>query len=168
LNKIDNGYSDLVNIAHAKMKYNTELHYRIQDNWVMREDGTPKEIKRKYQKYWHDENFRVTDEIEYMLRFLYNEGHIEQVGAYYRNQKMLDYQNDPENNTKKINERSKSEWFNDYIKKHLGFDSIFPKKGKKAAFRSTTMSLIGILVVALVRVQNGITENLGSTVFLTS
>jgi len=168
LNKVDNGYSDLVNIAHAKIKYNTDLHYRIQDNWVMREDGKSKEIKRKYQKYWQDEDFRVTDNIEYMLRFLYNKGHIEQVGAYFRNQKMLDYQNDPESNKKKINERSKSEWFNDYVKKHLGFDSILPKKGRKAAFRSTTMCLIGILIVALLRVQNGIAKDLGSTVFLTN
>ena len=168
LNKVDNGYSDLVNIAHAKMKYNTDLHYRIQDNWVMRKDGTFEEIKRNYQKYWQEENFKPTDNIKDMLWFLYKQGDIEQVGAYYRNQKMLDYQNDPANNEKKINERSKSEWFNFYIKEHLGFDFVLPKKGKKAAFRSTTMCIIGVLAVALGRVQNGVTENLGSTVFLTS
>jgi len=168
LNKVDNGYSDLENIAHAKMKYNTDLHYRIQENWVMRMDGTEEEIKRIYQKHWQDENFRVTDDIDYMLRFLYNIGYFEAVGAYYRNQKMLDYQNEPLKNKKMINERSKSEWFNFYIKEHLGFDVILPKKGKKAAFRSTTMCLIGILTAALIRVQNGVTDNLGSTVFLTS
>lgn len=168
LMKVDGGYPDLVNIAHAKMRFNTDLHYKIQAHWVIREDGTPKEIKRKYQKYWEEDNFRPTENIEYMLWFLYNQGKVEQVGAYYRNRKMLDFQKDPKSNKKKINERNKSEWFNDYIKKHLGFDCILPKKGKKAAFRSTTMCLIGILTAALVRVQNGISENLGSTVFLTS
>jgi hypothetical protein len=166
--KVDNGYSDLVNIAHAIMRYNTELHYRIQDNWIIRNDGKFEEIKREYQKNWEDENFRITDDIEYMLRFLYNKGYIEKVGAYYRNQKMEDYKIDPVNNIKKINERSKSEWFNDYVKKHLGFDFILPKKGKRAAFRSTTMCILGILVVALTRIQNGVTKNLGSTVFLTN
>jgi len=43
------------------------------------------------QKYWDHEDFRYDAFIWYILRFLYQRGDSEYVGAYYRNQHVAQY-----------------------------------------------------------------------------
>ena len=166
--KVDGKYPTYENIATAKIVYGAELIYLPHKDWVFNEKGSEEAIKREYQKYWKDVDFRVNASIHYMLRFLYNKGKIEHVGAYYRNKVLLEYKKDPDGYKMQIGygERSKNEWFNDYVKRHLGFDLNLPKRGKRAAYRYTTMCLIAINAVALTRVQHGVTDNLGSVAYL--
>ncbi len=47
------------------------------------------------------------------------------------------------------------------------FESNLPRKGMKITFFHTTLCLFSLNMVALTRLQNGITENLVSVAYLT-
>ena len=49
----------------------------------------------------------------------------------------------------------------------MGFETSLPQKGRKHAFKHTTLCLIAINAVALTRLQNGETEHLTSVAYLT-
>ena len=166
--KVDGKYPTYENIAIAKIDYKVDMVYLPQEHWVINEKGNKEAIINEYQKHWKHTNFRPNANIKFMLQFLCKCKKFEHVGAYYRNKVMKEYKKDPDEYKmeRKYSERNKDEWFNYYIKEHLGFDLNLPRKGKRAAFRHTTLCLIAILAVALNRVQNNIIENLSSTVYL--
>jgi len=165
---VDGGYPTYKNIAVAKHRYGTDLFYRPQDGWVHNTKGDMNEINHRYQKYWKHQGFRVNAGIDYKLGFLSKRGDYEWVGAYYRNQHVRRYNRRLKHCRRRYRtERNTNESFNNYLKQHMGFETSLPRKGKKHAFKHTTLCLIAINAVALTRLQNGITEHLTSVAYLT-
>lgn len=164
----DGQYPTYENIAIAKHQYETELFYCPQENWVRNTKGDISEINHRYQKYWKHQDFRVNADLDYKLAFLYRRGDLEWVGAYYRNQHVQRYNRRIKHCRKRYRvERNTNESFNNYLKQHMGFETSLPYKGRKHAFKHTTLCLMAINAVALTRLQNGVTKNLTSVAYLT-
>ena len=164
----DGKYPTYENIAVAKHRYGTYLFYRPQDGWVHNSKGDVDEINRRYQKYWKHHDFRVRATLESKLGFLCKQGDYDWVGAYHRNLHVKRYNRRIKHCVRRYGiERNTNESFNNYLKQHMGFETSIPWKGKKHAFKHTTLCLIAINAVALTRLQNGITEHLTSVAYLT-
>jgi len=164
----DGKYPTYENIAIAKHRYKTNLFYRPQEDWVHNTKGDVDEINRRYQKYWKHDGFKVHADIEYKLSFLCRGGDYEWVGAYYRNLHVQRYNRRIKHCRRRYRvERNINESFNNYLKQHMGFETSLPRKGRKHAFKHTTLCLIAINAVALTRLQNGVTEHLTSVAYLT-
>ena len=164
----DGKYPTYDNIAVAKHQYETDLFYRPQDGWVHNDKGDLDEINRRYQKYWKHRDFKVNATLEYKLGFLFKRGDHEWVGAYYRNRHVQRYNRRIKHCVRRYRiERNTNESFNNYLKQHMGFETSLPRKGKKHAFKHTTLCLIAINAVALTRLQNGETKHLTSVAYLT-
>ena len=164
----DGKYPTYENITIAKYRYGTDLFYRPQDGWVHNSKGDVDEVNRQYQKYWRHHDFRVHATLESKLGFLCKRGDYDWVGAYHRNLHVQRYNSRIKHCMKRYRvERNTNESFNNYLKQHLGFETSLPRKGKKHAFKHTTLCLIAINAVALTRLQNGITEQITSAAYLT-
>ena len=165
---VDGKYPTYKNIAIARHRYGTNLFYRPQKDWVHNSKGDIDEINKRYQKYWKHNDFRVNPDIDYKLGFLCKRGDYNWVGAYHRNLHVQKYKRRIKHCRRRYrNERNKNESFNNYLKQHLGFETSLPQKGRKHAFKHTTLCLIAINAVALTRLQNGETEHLTSVAYLT-
>ncbi len=164
----DGKYATYYNIAMSKCQYGVDFLYKPQKGWVYNEKGEEEKIKERYSRYWKEEKyFNPNVSLEYKLHFLYKKGEYEMVGAYYRNKRMEEWANNEELRREYGKERNLNEGFNSYLKQHAGFDSNLPRKGKKIAFFHTTLCLISLNLVALTRLQNGVTKNLISVAYLT-
>ena len=163
---VDGGYPSYENIAIAHCEYQTQLLYKPQKHWVYNEKGTPRKIHERYSRYWKDEWYKPNATTEYELQFLYKKGEYEYVGAYFRNLQVKKYEASEEVRKEITRGRNGNEGFNSYLKQHVGFESELPRKGKKNAFFHTTLCLLALNMVALTRLQNGITENLTSVAYL--
>jgi len=159
-NIVDGKYPTYENIATAKHEYRTNLIYTPQEHWVHNPKGEPEEIERMYQKYWQEEDFSPEASIGYKLRFLFDRGEYEAVGAYYRNKVMEDGQDED------YSHRVQIESSNGYLKSQVGFEDL-PRKGARPAFRHTTLCLIAVDAVALTRLRHGVKEDLTSVAYLT-
>ena len=71
---VDGTYATLENIAVAQTMFGTTLHYQVQEGWVIREDGTPKYIKKLYQQFWEDPDFKPGASLNEMMVFLVRRG----------------------------------------------------------------------------------------------
>lgn len=165
---VDGGYPSYKNIATAKHCFGTTLFYKPQQNWVHNPLGDLDNINHRYQTYWKHHDFNVYADLEYKLRFLYQQEDYEWVGAYYRNQQVQTYNRRMKHCTRRYRiERNTNESFNNYLKQHMGFETSLPQKGRQQAFKHTTLCLIAFNAVALTRLQNGVTSHLTSVAYLT-
>jgi hypothetical protein len=128
---VDDSYTSYENIAYSEHN-GTSLIYEIQQDWVFNPAGTEEHIKRVYQKYHKEPDFRVNASVEYMVKYLYKKGKTKLVGAYYRNKRMREAKANLEAYRKKTSESfAKREGFIGYIKTQTGIDSRPPQRGWK-------------------------------------
>jgi len=163
---IDCGYTDYRELAWMGVN-GIEPHYRMAVNWVHNEKGERDNILRIYQQHWKDEGFRPNADLDDILRFLFERGCTEEVGAYFRNPVMAKYHEDPDAHMKVYHLRSRKEGNHGYWKEHLGMETRMRVKGLARVDRYLTRNLCVILVAALTRLQNGVRTNLTSVAFLT-
>jgi hypothetical protein len=71
---IDGTYATLENIAVAQTMFGTTLHYQVQEGWVVREDGTAEYIKKLYQQFWKERDFKPGASLNEMMVFLVRRG----------------------------------------------------------------------------------------------
>ncbi|GCC10297.1 hypothetical protein IPdc08_00320 [archaeon] len=83
------------------------------------------------------------------LRFLYKHGKAEQVGAYFRNQNLLD-----DNFGESYKERSECERINDYIKDTVKFNVKGIPNDSKELYNK--LSFVTYQIMILNNIQNGI------------
>jgi hypothetical protein len=165
---VDGKYPTYENIAQAKIDFDTDLFYKPQKNWVHNPKGDLETLSKRYQKYWDHEDFRSDASLWYKLSFLYRRGDVEYVGAYYRNQHVLQYHRREKHCGRRYRlERNGNEGFNGYVKQQMGFETSIPWKGRKHAFKHTTLCLIALNAVALTRLQHDVTNHLTSVAYLT-
>jgi len=163
----DGKYATYYNIAVTKCHYDAEFLYKPQKGWVYNKKGEERYIKERYSRYWKEKGFKANAPIDYKLKFLYKKEEYEIVGAYYRNKRMKEWEENGNLRKRYAKERNSNEGFNSYLKNHAGFETNLHRKGKRYAFLHTTLCLLALNLVALTRLQNGVTDNLISVAYLT-
>jgi hypothetical protein len=150
--------------AYKKLGFKKLPNYELlreflNEEWVKDRRGTPAEINKIYQKYWRDQDFKLEAELDYQLEFLYGRGDLERVGAYLRNKAMERFEADPKSYLKGYHRRNKSESTNSHLKEKLDLERGIPK-GKTRAKSHVELCVLARNLVALTRLQQGVTENL--------
>lgn len=163
---IDGGYTSYENIAIAQVRYGVELVYKIEADWVINPKGFDENLMRLYQKHWKDTGFRTYATLEDILRFLLDHGHLEEVGAHFRNMRMAEYEEAPDSYLDVYHQRNIGEGFNGYVKEQMDLERDIPK-GKERVRMHTLSRLLSVVVAALTRAQNGVYEDLGSVAYIT-
>ncbi len=163
---VDGKYPTYKNIAMAYIEFNVRLKFRIQKDWTFNEKGTESAIKKRYQSYRKHDSFKSGATLNEMLHFLYKVEDYEYVGAYFRNIQMEHAVDDMDDFMHTYLKRNRCESFNSFLKEHLDLERMVPKGKKKVKFH-IALCLLAIQVVALARVQHGITDQIGRHAFLT-
>lgn len=162
----DGAYNSFEHFAIVHVVFDAKFYTRIDKNAVFKNNATKKKIEIEYQKFSEYPGFipKHKTSFNYMLRFLYQYGKAEKVGAYFRNIHMMEWAEwlkDKENDIPiPFNLRNVAEGFHGFIKKHLNLQKYFHYRGFKNAERHIRWTYLSVLGIALTRVQNGITKNL--------
>ena len=143
------------------------MYYKISSNWVYNKKGDEKSIKKLYQKYHRDDDFIVDPDLNFMLRYLYTKGEVEAVGAFYRNQRMKQAEDDPEGYKKICDKRGV------HMEGHFGrvklttlLDDHPGRRGWKQFLLRAGMAMLSLVFAALIRVQNGVFEHLTNVTYI--
>jgi hypothetical protein len=164
---VDDKYATYENIAHSETR-GTKMIYKIAEHWVSNPNGDPEEIKRLYQKYHQRDDFVTGADIEFMLRYLNEMGESEAVGAYFRNQRMNEAQEQPKEYRKKCKERgSHMEGFFGRVKTTTILDDHPGRRGWKGFLLRAGLSMLSLVFAALIRMQNGVLEHLTNVTYIT-
>jgi len=161
----DGKYSSKESIAIGEVGYGMKLNYKILKDWVMDPRGNEKDINKAYQKHWCEKEFRPDVKVEYELTFLYERGDLERVGAYCRNRAMERFKADPRLYLKQYHKRNRSESINSHLKEKLDLERGIPR-GMGKAEQHVLLCILVRNLVALTRLQHGVTENLTSLAYL--
>jgi hypothetical protein len=165
--KVDGKYPSYSNIAKLEIQ-STHLIYKIQEDWIYNPKGTFEEIEKKYQTYHNYPDFKPTKDIEVMVSYLYKKEEYEFVGAFYRNQSMNEFKNNPKEYLSKCAERSgKTEGMISVIKLETALDTRLPKRGWDAFVFIAGISMLAFAFAALIKLQNGTLTHLGSLTYIT-
>ena len=163
---VDIKYATFENIAHSEIN-GTSLYYRIASNWVFSKKGEEKEIKKRYQKYHQEDDFIVNPTLDFMLRYIYKKGEIEAVGAFYRNRRMKQAEDDPEGYKKICDKRGV------HMEGHIGrvklttlLDDHPGRRGWKQFLLRSGMTMLSLVFAALIRVQNDVFEHLSNVTYI--
>ena len=163
---VDIKYATFENIAHSEIN-GTSLYYKIASNWVFSKKGEEKEIKKRYQKYHQEDDFIVNPTLDFMLRYIYKKGEIGTVGAFYRNQRMKQAEDDPEGYKKICDKRGV------HMEGHIGrvklttlLDDHPGRRGWKQFLLRAGMTMLSLVFAALIRVQNGVFEHLSNVTYI--
>ena len=163
---VDDKYATFANIAHSEIN-GTSLYYKIASNWVYSKEGDEKAIKKRYQKYHRDDDFIVNPDLDFMLRYIYKKGEVEPVGAFYRNQRMKQAEDDPEGYKKICDERGV------HMEGHFGrvklttlLDDHPGRRGWRQFLLRAGMTMLSLVFAALIRVQNGVFEHLTNVTYI--
>ena len=156
----DNHYGSLKNWAKVSLMFNTKCYFSLAETNVFREDGTMENIHREYQKFWKEHDFILQNEVslENMLAYLLKHERYECVGAYYRNQywKIRDQNKHIYNYIK--SKRNLCESLHGIMKEQLDMDKHLSSKGREKIEIYALQFLITMVIVALIRIENGIKE----------
>jgi len=164
--KGDMKYPTYDNISYLESR-GTHLIYDIPKDWVYQECGEEYNIKKQYQKFHREDDFRIHLSLNQQLKYLEKKGKTKVVGSYYRNKQMNKKEQQPDIFSDEIHERSgKMEGFYGYEKTTTSLAGRPPKRGFDAMRKHTDLGLMGLLFAALVRVQNGVFHRKGCTKYL--
>jgi hypothetical protein len=155
----DGHYSDGKNLMRMREYFDIEPICHIDKNAVIKQDADLKELKRRYQKLWKSELFTPGADIGYMKCFLMLHDKTEVLEDFYHNQMLMKYLKDPESYQSKYIIREAIEHCHGREKRLTEIKNIQANTiGKFTAHIG--MHIVSILALVLVRLQNGITENL--------
>jgi hypothetical protein len=156
----DNHYGSLKNWAVVSLMFNTTCYFSLAEPNVFRKDGTEEYIQREYQKFWNENDFQLRNKvtIEEMLNYLLKHGRYECVGAYFRNQ-FWKIRDKNEHIYKYIkSKRNLCESLHGILKEQLDMDKHLSGKGWEKIEIYVLQFLITMVIVALIRIENGVKE----------
>jgi len=163
---IDGGYADYELIGWMGI-HGIQGWYKIHTNWVYNTKGEEHYLRALYQHHWQDPGFKVHASFSEILRFLFKKGYTEDVGAYYRNQAMRAYTQNPQSYLKTYHVRSRQEGHHGYWKEHLALEERLRTKGLEQITRYVLRNFCSILAVVLCRLQHHCKDHLTSIAYLT-
>jgi len=155
----DGHYSDGKNLMRMREYFGIESICHIDKNAVIKPDADIRELKRQYQKLWESELFKTDASIDYMKWFLMMYDKTEVLEGFYHNQMLMKYLKDPEKYEKKYVIRELIEHCHGREKRLTEIKNIQARDMEKFTAH-LGMHVVSILALTLVRLQNGITENL--------
>jgi len=144
--------------------FNAEVSCNIAKNWVFKKDATADEIKRWYRKMWKSDLYeKDADFMDMQLTLMATDDkRFEQVGAYWRNEILLTYEESPDGYWDDYHTRNRIEGTHGVEKRNSNIRRM-ECKGIKRVSTHMGMHLISKLAIALTRLQHGITQGLGNT-----
>lgn len=160
----DGHYTALENFAilNQRHKIRTVMNIPEGQKSVVKE-GNVKEITKLYQKFHKDRDFRVNADIEYKLSFLLNHGRSDEVGYYHRNFYIREWKRGKKKYKKEYNHRSLDETQNNMVKNGLvDIENASNGTGLRNRDQHGKLCLLALHLVALIRLQHGITKHLVS------
>ncbi|MEW5760933.1 MAG: hypothetical protein AB1779_09225 [Candidatus Thermoplasmatota archaeon] len=164
---VDDKYATYENIAASKQN-GIDIVCEVQKDWIHNKKGEETEIKRVYQKYHNDEDFVPGAKLPFILQYLCKKGEKKIVGAYYRNNIMQSATKSPDEWKKKCNERNaKMEGLIGTLKTQTNLDGHKKRRGWKEFVKRVAFAMLSIVFAALIRVQNGVYQNIGSIAYIT-
>jgi len=166
-NWVDNKYATIKNIQQAEIIEKTKLHYNPAKNWVYDYNATLGQIKIEYQKFHNEPDFQPGASLEFMMKYLVLKEHGETVGYMLRNEHIAAKEECPDGYLDHFHQRNITESENDYIKNDRGLQKAVRRRGKEYIELQFQLTLLALHVIALVRLQNGVKNNLVSTRGLT-
>jgi len=155
----DGHYSDGKNLMRMREYFDVEPICHIDKNAVIVPDADLKELKRQYQKLWKSELFKLDADVEYMKWFLIMHDKTEVLENFYHNQMLSMYLKDSEVYEKKYVIRELIEHCHGREKRLTEIKNIQANNIEKFSAH-IGMHVVSILALALVRLQNGVTEDL--------
>jgi hypothetical protein len=168
----DGGFTSNENLAKVAVLLRLDASYKISDGWVgdvrfprdgLGERAPREEIERLYEERWTEDWYRSNAPFEYKMRALVEAGEYEAVAMHFRNAYMARYAKDPEEVLDEYHQRSNCEGWNGHVKRHYELETGLHVVGVRAITRHVLWILVAMHVVAMVRLQHGVTGNLLST-----
>jgi hypothetical protein len=145
---IDGGYADYEMIGWMGI-HGIQGWYKIHTNWVYNTTGDEQYIRTVYQNHWKDPEFKISASLSEILSFLFKKGYAEEVGAFYRNQAMRAYAQNPQDYLKTYHVRSRQEGHHGYWKEHLELETRLRTKGLVRVTMYVFRNFCSLLAVVL-------------------
>jgi hypothetical protein len=158
----DGAYASYENLAYVATNCKGKAHFNFRSDAKENKMGTLDAVKRLYKKQWKSEDYDPNAPFDKILEFLQNKGFTEEVGAYYWNQYLREWQDSRDSTKKAYNRRAAIEAFHGHMKQQMLLEKFMDARGIERAERHVLMSYIAILAVALCRLQHGVTESLSN------
>jgi len=164
---VDNKYATFENIARSELN-GIALYYKIAKNWDCKDEGKPGMIKQLYQKYHSESDFIAGANLDFMLHYLFKKEEFEAVGSYFRNCRIAEYEEHPEGYLDLCNERGgRMEGDIGRMKLTTLLDDHPGRRGWRQFLLRAGMTMLSLAFAALIRMQNGVTNNLTNITYIT-
>ena len=148
---LDGQYDSYENHALVRYVIGAYPYIHIRENAVEHEDGTIKKIDHWCNKLWKFGG-NPNDTIANKLQFLFDQGRLKQVGAYYRNKNLKEGMPKDKTNLRKVQERIHS-----HIKQTVKFDIRYLHNSNKSLH--IIASFVSYQLLVLAASQNGLNPN---------
>jgi len=155
----DNHYATYFNYFYGGYLNNITMHCNFSSEAIYRYDATEAQLLLQYHELWRDPQYKNTPDFGDIGDMLIRHGKSELVGACIRNHSFLEREEDPDGYLGTYHQRSKDESINGILTTETGFEKM-RVLGRKNADMHLSAHLIAVLVLALLRVQFGITGGL--------
>jgi hypothetical protein len=155
----DGHYSDAKSLMRMREYFGIEPICHIGKHMVLKPETGIKELKEEYQKLWKSKYFKVDADVDYMKWFLIMHDRTKLLENFYHNQMLKKYEKDPKGYEKKYTIRKTIEHGHGREKRLTEIKNIQANNIEK--FNTHIgMHVVSMLALALVRLQNGIRDNL--------
>ena len=161
----DTAYNSYDNFSVVHQELRARFWTRFPAHASIDFKGEADRLWNRYERCWKDDGYAPGVSFERRLEYLYRKGgyYRQDVGRYYRNETFRVLLSDPERYEEMYNRRTLVEGVQGYWKQHVGLTKM---EGRTMEFIDLriTVRLMGLLAVALTRLQNGIRSGLCETV----
>ena len=171
----DGGFTSNENLAKAHALLGLRCHYKITRSWTENvrfprdgpgERSPEEEVHRLYVKLWEEGWYHTSVPLWYKMRCLVKAGRYEAVAMHFRNAYMVEYEEAPYGLLDAYHVRNNIEGVNGHLKEHYGLEEALNVVGVRAITRHVLWTMLAAHIVAMVRLQHGVTDNLLSTTHL--
>lgn len=161
----DSAYNSQSNFGMVCQEFRARFWTRFPKTSVIDHQGEMERLWNRYERCWKEGGYEPGASFERRLEYLYRKGghHRLDVGRYHRNETFRVLISDPERYEAMYNRRVLVEGNQGYWKQHIGMIKL---EGRSMEFIDVRVRvrLMGILAVALTRLQQGLRSGLCETV----
>jgi hypothetical protein len=171
----DGGFTSNENLAKTHALLGLKCHFKITKDWVGNvryprdgpgERSPEEEVHRLYSKLWEEGWYHAGVPLWYKMRCLVRAGRYEAVAMHFRNAYMAQYEESPDGLLDAYHVRNNIEGVNGHLKDQYGLEDTLNVVGERAITRHVLWTMLAAHIVAMVRLQHGVTDNLLSTTHL--
>ena len=159
----DTGYNSYENFGVVCQELGARFWTRFPIHSVIDPHGEFDRLHDMYERYWKDPAYVIRASMDEQLELLWRKGHHQAVRKYHRNEALRFLLSDPLLYEREYNRRWMVESNQGYWKQHVGMTKVEGRRPEFIELRYIVRHL-GLLSVALTRLQNGIRSGLCETV----